>query len=161
MGDEQCFQTTAPEAWFGWALGSGVVAVLAGVLVFGLWLPRESESVSKPRSRKQRVAAGVLTLALLAVSMVNLSTMSRDEAVGMPRPTIATALLVAPVVGIGIWGARSVRAGRPLSHRQQVALACARVVTIVTAAGAGIAAIGIFAAYMASSVQVACSTIPT
>lgn len=161
MGDEQCFQTTAPEAWFGWALASGVVAVLAGVLAMGLWLPPESESVSKPRSRKQRVAAGVPTLALLTVSMLNLSTMSRDEAVGMLRPTIATALLVAPVVGIGTWRARSVRAGRPLSHRQQVVLVGARVVTIVTATGATIAAIGIFAAYMASSVQVDCSTIPT
>lgn len=160
MGDEQCFQTTAPEAWFGWAVAFGVVAILAVVIVIGLWLPREAESVSQPRSWKQRAAAGAPTLALLAVSILNLSTMARDEAVGMLRPTLATALMVTPLVAIGIWRARSVRAGRPLSHRQQVALVCARVVAIVTASGASIAAIGILAAYMASSVQVDCSTIP-
>jgi hypothetical protein len=156
MGDEQCFQTTAPEAWFGWALASAGVAMMAGLVAIMLWLPRASDPFPHPRTWKQRVAPGVLSSALLAVAALNLSTMSRDEVGG----TLTAALVLAPFVAIGVWRAWIVRAGQSLSHRQQVVLTGARVVTIVTVTGAGIAAIGILAAYMASSVRIDCSTIP-
>jgi hypothetical protein len=155
MGEEQCFQTTALEAWFGWAIASAGEAMLAGLIASMLWPPRASTPVPEASTWK-RVATGFLSLALLAVAVVTLSTMSRDEAGG----TLATALVLAPFLAIGVWRARTLRAGRSLSHRQQAVLAGARVVTIVIATGAGIAAIGIIAAYMASSVQVDCSTIP-
>ena len=160
MGDEQCFQTTAPEAWFGWAIASGVVALGVTLVAITLWLPGEPEPIARSRSWRQRALAAAPGVALLTVSFLSLSRLSHDEAFEMIRQSLVPVLVMSPFLGIAVWRERALRDGRSLSRGQLLILAGARVVTMVSAAGAALTAMGIFAAYMASSVQVDCSTIP-
>lgn len=160
MGDEQCFQTTAPDSWFGWALAAGLVAAGATVVALALWLPRRPESLDRSRGWKHRVLASVPGVALVSVSFLNLWRLGPSEAVEMVRQSLVPVLLIAPFLGLAVWRDKTLRRGGSLTHGQRVVLAGARVVTTVTAVGAAMTAIGLFAAYMASAVQVDCSTIP-
>ncbi|TPG14005.1 hypothetical protein [Pedococcus bigeumensis] len=160
MGDERCFQTTAPEAWFGWGLSAAGVAVMATVLAVVLVVRPDPVSGLQARTWSGRLLI-LISIAPLVISLVGLAGRPRDEAYAMVRQTFVVLLVIAPILGVAFWRARAVRQGRPLTQVQQVVLARARVVTIVIAASAAVVAIAIFAAYEGSAVEVDCSTLQT
>lgn len=157
---EHCFQTTAPESWFGWSVGFGAAALVVGVVAFELWMPVRTDGSYEPPSRRQRLLAAIPALFSLALFGVNVIARPRDDAMNMLKWALFWLPAALPALLLVNWKAGLHRAGRPLTARQRVWLRLSRWGATVIAIGAFATALAIFAAYSASSVPVDCSTIP-